>query len=991
MSLFNEWNSILLDEYFSPSKANQDVWISTTRLELEGIGIHKGGANGLIEAVKQGPAWLNGSSSIGFKAKELAKQRLYRYKRTSGYTDPASANEIYKDANAPTYLPYLALWVLARSESGEQGFYSTVSELVQASFPNSSRQQMEAVWVDLEHWSNQQKGRFGRFKVNVLGEHRFVGMAYSQAMVTSKDIDGISRLFGSCRLHPGQELNDADLDLLLEHGEDSNYLSTGLKGAMGNKVYRGHLKQLLSSYLEFWDGRIPKFSSITTRASQENTGQHQEDADEVSIILQLKSFGDTDAWEIGWRLPSILTGSDYKITVGNTKEKNAKLELAGTHIFSLNDVNQNEARVLVDESAENDVEAILSCTGNNGLDNKRSFVLKRNKIRFFVWDKPDPLLTDTLVEREMPVTGVAYLLYSHKAYSNLKRILSNHSIHIDTLEIGGLPDDWSLICLDGVEKLTSEQRAEITDEEPTASTKARIRLVGGRPITGAGNKKYAYYDLPIIELEAPSGTKLESAGLTFEELDGSNVVRRFKYDIDPEAGSIFKIRAILNDEILSSVGLKVLAVGGLASTDKKNFSIDRFGVANADENGLSGAVIGVQKEDTCLNFDSFEYFKIDTGVDSILKGQKAWEKIETNISCKFLDSIATTRNGSMTFGVARDQIRRLANDMFVDGVEPAILLRQLRRRGHIEIETNIKGHMVRVCAVKPTVYSLPIKNYQGSQLYTVCGSLRLQQWKKLLESIDCDVNIEIKETHSLPIVRLSPDSRLSIQNISEAVKLQIVELPILDLCKWLGSIDEVKQSLRWYSESSLTPRHLERFNSGRGNFSAAGSSLVDQSLRYELFKHEDQQIQGLNVYKLGRNIGQGQSEYSFIHDSRWGVWLALNAFAKWLKNPPINIYDASPWPFTYDGKMGCLWIPARMELPYVIERLLALCSGDGPLIVKTQGYLDDDSIVIVNGVRVSPVYSEMKDGRWLCYRYIPKTIASHVASLLGGELKDISG
>lgn len=102
MSLFTEWNSLLLEGYFSPDKAGQDVWIPTNRLELEGIGVHKGGANGLIEAVKQGPPWFLSKDHIGMKAKALAGQRLQPHTRTSGYYDPDKDNEVYKGANAPT-------------------------------------------------------------------------------------------------------------------------------------------------------------------------------------------------------------------------------------------------------------------------------------------------------------------------------------------------------------------------------------------------------------------------------------------------------------------------------------------------------------------------------------------------------------------------------------------------------------------------------------------------------------------------------------------------------------------------------------------------------------------------------------------------------------------------------------------------------------------------------------------------------------------------
>jgi hypothetical protein len=992
MSLFTEWNSLLLEEYFSPSKTCQDVWIPTTRLELEGIGVHKGGANGLIEAVKEGPSWCHGHSHIANKAKELAKQRLAPSKRPTGYRDPSSDIEVYQGTNAPTYLPYIALWVLAQSEAGESGFYAKVSELVCGEFPNNTRQQMEAVWTDLEYWSSgQQKGQFGRFKLNVLGEHRFVGMAYAQAMITHKDMDGISRLFGSCRLHPGQVLDNPQFTQLFEHGMNSRYLSVGLKTAMGNQDYRDHLKQLLSAYLDFWDGRVPKRINSSSNASINHIVLSQNENDELSIILQMKTYGGVDCWEIGWRLPATVTGLNYAIKMVDNVEVEAKLELAGTHIHGISS-SQKNSRSALNLSGIEKVESILSYTGSDGGRNERKIYLRHDKVRVLIWDRPDPSLHDSLLEREMPVAGPAYLLYSRTEYSNLELFLTNEDIEHEPVNSGGLPDQWGLICIADTADLTPEQRATIVDEEPAAPTKARIRLVGGRSIIGAGSKKYAYYDLPIVELEAPAGTELSSLGLAFEELGDSvnGWIRRFKFSLNDGSGCVFKIKAEFGDEELCTAGLQVLAAGGIAGAQRNHFSIDKYGRALADASGLRGAIIG-EPQTGDLDIDCFQ---VDEKTLPNWTELDVWECMESNVSTLFLDSIATTINGSMSYGVARDQIRRLASNVGIDDIEPALLVRELRRRGHVEIETDVKGHMIRICAVPPTIYSLPIKDVEQYQLYGVCGSLRLQQWKEFSEITDCRVFVERTKLHNLPVVRIVPCAPSSISAIAKSANFQVVDLPVRQLSQWLGSIQGIKQNLTWYPEQGLKPNYLKKLNPARGGFSDAENILVDQSRKYELFKYEDQQIQGLSVYKLGENLGDGFSKYSFIQDSRWGVWMAINAFAEWIKNPPYCIEDASPWPLHYDSKMGCLWMPARMEPPFVIERVLALCSGDGPLVVQVAGKGNGEAILLSEkGQRmiggVSLVYSEMKEGKWLCYRWVPKAIASHVASLLGGELKDI--
>jgi uncharacterized membrane protein YfcA len=54
LSLFLEWNNLLLSEFFSPSSAEEDVWLQTSRHELDSFGLHLGGAAGLIDAIAGG-------------------------------------------------------------------------------------------------------------------------------------------------------------------------------------------------------------------------------------------------------------------------------------------------------------------------------------------------------------------------------------------------------------------------------------------------------------------------------------------------------------------------------------------------------------------------------------------------------------------------------------------------------------------------------------------------------------------------------------------------------------------------------------------------------------------------------------------------------------------------------------------------------------------------------------------------------------------------
>lgn len=720
--------------------------------------------------------------------------------------------------------------MFAKSEAKENGFYSKVGELISQPFPNNVRREMEAAWADLEHWSNRvNRGMFGCFNVTVLGQHKFVGMAYAQAMITRKDISGISRLFGSCKLHSGQILTNEHFEKLIEHGKSSYFLSSGLKTAMGKSEYREHLKQLFKVYLELWDGYIPRSIKDCRQEPIKRDERQSLVDDEITIILKPKTVGEEHCWEIGWRLPATVTGQNYAIRFKDCEETKAKLELMGTHIHSISSANQKDAWYTLNQSATEYVDSFLIYTGNDGDRNEKQFYLRQDKVRVLIWDSPDPSLHNSLMEREMPLMGPVYLLYSRINYSNLELYLINEKIEHEMVDANGLPACWGLVCIQNASNLTDEQRALLVENEPAAISKARIRFVGGRPIIGAGSKKYAYYDLPIVELEAPAGAELSSFGLTFKELKDPHggYLRRFNFCLDESSGSVFKIQAKLGSEILSTVGLHVLTAGGTSISHRSHFSIDNFGRPLADASGLRGAIVGhTQVVVTDSIVDAFRLDKWNR--------MDIWECMESNVASRFLDSVATTLNGSMNIGVARDQIMRLASSKGLDDIEPNFLIYELRRRGHIEIETDVKGHMVRVCAVPPTLYSLPIKDSEQRQFYGICGSLRLQQWKSLSQATDVKLLIDAESLKDLPSVRVIPIGLEAISSIAKSANFQVADLPIMHLSQWLGSIQELKESLSWYPEQGFEPNDLERLNPALGRFNTAGNVLVDSERKYEL-------------------------------------------------------------------------------------------------------------------------------------------------------------
>jgi hypothetical protein len=153
MSRFVAWNELLLAEFFSPASRDEDVWLRATRDELDSFGLHLGGAQGLVDAVASGAPWLPGGLPNCADAARILVEQRRQPLSSSSYRDPGTSIPWYAGARAPTYLPILALWVLAASgRQLEGGFYAEVGELLGRPFRSAPKltEAMLLAWGDLE-------------------------------------------------------------------------------------------------------------------------------------------------------------------------------------------------------------------------------------------------------------------------------------------------------------------------------------------------------------------------------------------------------------------------------------------------------------------------------------------------------------------------------------------------------------------------------------------------------------------------------------------------------------------------------------------------------------------------------------------------------------------------------------------------------------------------------------------------------------------------
>jgi hypothetical protein len=208
----------------------------------------------------------------------------------------------------------------------------------------------------------------------------------------------------------------------------------------------------------------------------------------------------------------------------------------------------------------------------------------------------------------------------------------------------------------------------------------------------------------------------------------------------------------------------------------------------------------------------------------------------------------------------------------------------------------------------------------------------------------------------------------------------------MSVSDWSASVDTVKDEVfRNHIESiGRANDGAMRFNASEGLFTArpAGGPC-------ELWKVRDLDTGMDNLYVLAN-----EGKFAFVRDSRWGVWIALGAFARWVSRLP-GMDGVYPMPLPYSASDGTIWLPARISLPSLLERALVVCSGEAPKAIKLQRSENQhggDRIHLSSHERTWPTlsvnrfYDDMAVGKWLAYRWVPESIARRVAEKLGTVL-----
>jgi hypothetical protein len=267
----------------------------------------------------------------------------------------------------------------------------------------------------------------------------------------------------------------------------------------------------------------------------------------------------------------------------------------------------------------------------------------------------------------------------------------------------------------------------------------------------------------------------------------------------------------------------------------------------------------------------------------------------------------------------------------------------------------------------------------------------MQQWRSLFDHArPATIHELAPDGGLLPTWRILANDGPDFQQVAQASGMEHLPVQSMLVAAWAASCDDVRSQLEDGAVESIGAlnNHPHRLHAGTGCFVAARS--LQPGTACDLFRMDDRDIIGGRVYVLAIRK-ENVTRYGFVRDSRWGVWIALRAFARFVKEA-CSIDDACPWPIPYSDKDGLVLLPARISLPVVLERALVLCSGRSPEVVQAFARGADGQCAIAResdgkGLAVvSQVYGEMATGRWLLYRAVPREVAASVADKLGATL-----
>jgi hypothetical protein len=550
-----QWNQLIASHFFHPNMAGKNVYLYVTQELIIGLGQDKGvGFADFIQAVKTG--CRKQSEGLCKDARAIMKLRFGEY-----------------PDKYPSYIGYLALFVLAASVDGEfatHSYYPRLRELLgernaTGTYPNFG--EMGQLWKDISKWANEERaGELGIFTYRSVGNQIHIGLPLAQALLSEEERRSLPCIFADANLDPMTLLEQEEMRLLvIKHGR--NYLLNRtlrlLQEANSNiNDVRQALLEIIIDELHDWDGYVEDSSS--------STGQVY---GSLSLCCHIdQSAGRTD-FTVRCRTKREFPEDELILKSDNSQSfcceqygDGWSSQITTTNGQSLDSSRLDWARGVQMRSP----------------DSKWCFRLPASPIRIFV-DGSSEGLPNLVEVRQLPVQRQFYLAAHEDCLDDLTKWGESSCQGFEKLAIAnGLPTRWhffkvGLACSD----------KEIKYRYPVMSfpTTLRLELVGGIRV-GRGNKFFKFAPPKLVLQGNNDSVQIFCNDIPLDCND------KGIYELPLDSLELV-IKAKRGEDTVKSTSLSLFEDISW-QFDEINYKSDRFGnglTELTDANGVTGALV----------------------------------------------------------------------------------------------------------------------------------------------------------------------------------------------------------------------------------------------------------------------------------------------------------------------------------------------------------------------------------------------------------------
>jgi len=351
---------------------------------------------------------------------------------------------------------------------------------------------------------------------------------------------------------------------------------------------------------------------------------------------------------------------------------------------------------------------------------------------------------------------------------------------------------------------------------------------------------------------------------------------------------------------------------------------------------------------------------------------------------QFLDSIAQGGGGVLRYDKAKRRLREYLDRTGRTQTVPEVL-RQLRRRGHIEVRTDTRGRWIGVARVPPTLYSVPLRTGDDEfEVWGVTGTLSFAHWNSLT-GLGQERRCRTRSDDPLPVIRILG----ALGAVGE--EFTISTLPVGALLSFSLSAEDLAN--QWgdcgFEELQEGPAPIRQFKPQYAGW--GGVDGPTNQFKWSLLLTRDPQTEVHPLYSL-RSNREEVVRYRFIPDRRWGMWFAYYAAIS-------HYFPDEAWPLLYQGDTHSVWLPAKMDVPLTIERALIAAGGGPPIELKLSRVQHGEAQGLLattpQGVVIGPLHlfydallPDQRTSRWLEYQFVAPALALLVAQKLGASIHE---